>query len=80
MVRPAKAEGIGETLEECEGELVQREDDTEEAVNKRLDIYYSETAKVIEYFKESGNLTEVDGEGTPDEVAENVLSTLKAND
>lgn len=65
-----------ETLKECEGELIQREDDTEEAVNKRLDIYYEETAKVIEHFRNKGILYIVDGEGTPDEVVDNVLEVL----
>lgn len=65
-----------EMLEECEGELIQREDDTEKAVNKRLDIYYSETVKSIDKFKKKGILVVVDGEGTPEEVVNNVLSAI----
>lgn len=66
-----------EQLAECEGELVQREDDTKEAVEKRLDIYYSETQEVLDFFEEKGILLKIDAEVPPEEVFENALSALK---
>lgn len=65
-----------EELEKCKGNLIQREDDTEEAVNRRLDIYYNETQKVINDFEKEGLLIEIDGVGTPEEVFERVKSAL----
>ncbi len=66
-----------EMLAECKGELVQRADDTEEAVKTRLEIYYSETQEVLDYFATKGILREIDGEGTPQEVFDLALEALK---
>lgn len=60
----------------CDGELTQREDDTVEAVNRRLEIFYTETTEVIEHYRQEGILLEIDGEGTPKEVYKEALSAL----
>ncbi len=65
-----------EQLEECEGELIQRDDDTEEAVKERLNIYYTETQEVIDYYSEEGLVQVIDAEGPPQEVFENALKAL----
>ncbi len=65
-----------ELLSECTGELIQRPDDVEEAVRKRLDIYYSETQKVIDFFKESGILRVIDAQVPPDQVLKACLVAL----
>ena len=44
----------------CYGKLVQRKDDTEEVVKKRLVVYHAETKPLIEYYKSKGTLFEVD--------------------
>ena len=54
--------------DECGGDLIQRDDDTEEAVKNRLDVFDEETQPVIEYYDERAAFVEIDGEGTPDEV------------
>jgi adenylate kinase len=54
--------------DDCGGELVQRDDDTEETVRERLRVYRENTEPVVEHYREAGVLHEVDGEGTPDEV------------
>ena len=54
--------------DECGGELVQREDDTEETVRERLRVYRENTEPVVEHYRETGDLSEASGEGTPDEV------------
>ena len=54
--------------DECGGELVQRDDDTEETVRERLSVFDENTQPVIEYYDEQGQLVRIDGEGTPDEV------------
>ncbi|WP_253737188.1 adenylate kinase [Halohasta salina] len=58
--------------EEVEERLVQRDDDTEEVVKDRLDTYYENTEPVIEHYRETGELVEVDGEAHPDEVFERI--------
>jgi len=49
--------------DKCGDELYQRPDDTPEAVKKRLQVYFAETAPLIAYYAKSGKLVEVDGEG-----------------
>jgi len=66
-----------EEVAKCAGNLVQREDDTEDAVNRRLDIYQTETLPVIEYFKKRGTkVIEIDGEQTPEDVFKSVTAYL----
>ena len=60
----------------CNGELVQRDDDREEVVKNRLNLFEKETLQVIEYYRKQGNLIEVDGEGTPEEVLNLILTAL----
>ncbi len=49
-------------------ELRQREDDTAETVRKRLEVYRLQTAPLIDYYRRSGRLEEVEGLGSVDEV------------
>ncbi len=50
------------TCSKCGGKLIQRADDTEETVRKRLESYYAYTAPLIEYYKAKGLLHTVDSE------------------
>ena len=61
----------------CGGELYQRPDDTVETVRKRLDVYFAETAPLIEYYTRAGKLLEVDGEGDIDEVEKRIVDALR---
>ena len=49
--------------EVCGGDVVQRTDDTEEAINRRLDLYETPDPPLIEYYDEHGLLAVVDGVG-----------------
>ena len=60
----------------CGGELYQRPDDTEETVKKRLQVYFAETAPLIDYYTQEGRLLEVDGEGGVDEVERRIVESL----
>jgi adenylate kinase len=62
--QPAE-EGV---CDDCGGELIQRDDDTEETVRERLRVFDENTQPVIDYYDERGSLVTIDGEGTPDEV------------
>ena len=60
----------------CGGELYQRPDDTAETVKKRLEIYFAQTAPLIDYYTRKGRLLEVDGEGSVDEVTDRIEAAL----
>jgi adenylate kinase len=71
---PPKTRG---KCDKCGGELYQRPDDREEAVKKRLKVYFAETAPLIDYYAGAGKLLEVDGEGEVAEVAGRITTALK---
>jgi adenylate kinase len=62
---PPEEEGV---CDECGGELIQRDDDNEETVKERLNVFEENTQPVIDYYDDEGELVRIDGEGTPDEV------------
>ena len=56
--------------------LYQRNDDTGEAVQKRLDIFFHETIHLVEYYEARGNLFRIDGSKSAQEVSEAVIDAL----
>jgi len=52
----------------CGGDLIQREDDNEESVRNRLDVFEENTAPVIAHYEDHAGFVAIDGEQTPDEV------------
>jgi len=62
--------------DKCSGELYQRPDDTVEAVKKRLQVYFAQTAPLIDYYTAAGKLIEVDGEGNVDEVRRRMAAVI----
>jgi adenylate kinase len=56
------------TCDICGGEVVQREDDTEAAIRRRLDLYERETRPLVDWYSERDLLAEVSGVGDPDEI------------
>jgi adenylate kinase len=66
-------------LDECTsagGELMQREDDNEETISSRLEVYRSQTEPVVSYYRSRGKLQTVDADGSIDEVYERLLAVL----
>jgi len=63
--------------DQCGGELYQRPDDTVETVKKRLQVYFNETAPLIDYYTKAGKLLEIDGEGSVDEVSRRIVTALR---
>lgn len=61
---------------DCGGTLYQREDDREETVRNRLDVYERSTKPLIDYYKKKGLLTAVNGDAAMDDVAEEILAVL----
>jgi adenylate kinase len=65
--------------DDCGGELIQRDDDTEEVAHNRLDVYAAQTEPLEHFYWERGLLRDVEATGTPDEVfasARSILDTL----
>jgi len=64
------------TCDKCGGNVVQRDDDTEDAVKKRLADYLAQTAPLIDYFADRHQLVTVDGNDQPDVVFERLTSAV----
>lgn len=79
--KPPKVEGKDDVTGEP---LVQRQDDTEETVRKRLDVYHSQTAPLVDYYQqwaqqapaEAPKYVRVEGVGSVDDIAANVFKVL----
>lgn len=63
----------------CGGDVVQRADDTEEAINRRLDLYETQTSPLIGFYEAVGLLEVIDGIGTPDEVLNRMVKVVEAS-
>lgn len=61
--------------DKCGEELYQREDDTEEAIKKRLDIYHKETEPVLEKYKDK--IIKIESQGKPEEIVKKVIEFIK---
>ncbi len=60
----------------CGGTLLQRADDNEQTVKSRISVYTSQTAPLIDFYKNAGVLIDVDGDKTIDEVFKEILNKL----
>ena len=63
--------------DKCGGALYQRDDDKEETVKKRLEVYHSQTAPLIEYYKQQGVYKEINGLQAIDKVYTGVKESLE---
>ena len=70
---PTKAEGICDT---CGGELILRDDDKPETVQKRLNVYHEQTQPLIDYYTNEGILRTVDGTIDIDDVFASIVEIL----
>jgi adenylate kinase len=59
--------------------LVQREDDKEEAVRPRIEIYLQKTIPVLEHYRGGGLVSEIDGRGTIEDITQRVLAAVGQN-
>ena len=69
-----------EEIEECTaagGELIQREDDNEETIGNRLDVYRQQTEPVIDFYRKRDRLKTVDADGSIDEVYKRLTSAIR---
>lgn len=70
---PPRVRGICDV---CGGEVVQRDDDTEAAIRRRLELYERETAPLIAWYEERDLLVTLDATGTPDEVTDRLVGEV----
>ncbi|MFD7238518.1 adenylate kinase [Streptomyces syringium] len=73
IYNPPKTEGV---CDACGGELYQREDDSEETVRKRLEVYHSETEPIIDYYKAQGLVVTISALGKVAEVTQRAMAAL----
>jgi len=57
LTLPPKVEGV---CDKCEGELFQRDDDKQESILHRMDVYREQTEPLINFYKEKGKITDLD--------------------
>ena len=74
MFDPPTRDGI---CDACGGELFQRDDDREETVRHRLDVYKQQTAPLVSYYADEGVLIGIDATGPVEEVTERALAALR---
>ncbi|MBH1941238.1 adenylate kinase [Mobilitalea sibirica] len=72
---PPKKEGICDV---CGGELILREDDKPETVEKRLKVYHEQTQPLIDYYQNKGVLKSVDGTRHMDDVFADIVNIVEA--
>jgi len=63
--------------EVCGGDVMLRDDDTPEAINRRLDLYEEQTSPLIEYYERQGRLVVVDGVASPDAVFQRLTDVVE---
>jgi adenylate kinase len=72
---PPKVKG---KCDKCGGELYQRADDNTETIKKRLEVFFAETAPLIDYYKKGQKLLEVQGEGSMDDICARIVLALQS--
>lgn len=63
----------------CGGVLMQRDDDHEETIRRRMDAYHQQTAPLEGYYQQDGLLLKVNGMGTIDSVQDTIISGIQAS-
>ncbi|MEI6307469.1 MAG: adenylate kinase [Actinomycetes bacterium] len=63
--------------DKCQGELYQREDDKEEVISRRLEIYSEQTEPIISFYKSAGLLKNISALGEVSDITKNAIAILK---
>jgi adenylate kinase len=67
---------VAGVCDKCQGELYQREDDKEEVITRRLEIYTDQTALIVEFYKSKGLLKIISAIGEVSEITKKAISAL----
>ena len=71
---PPARQGV---CDDCGGELFQRDDDQEETIRHRLDVYQQQTRPLIAYYADDGTLLGIDATGPVEEITDRAMSALR---
>ncbi|MGH3281183.1 MAG: nucleoside monophosphate kinase, partial [Trebonia sp.] len=63
--------------DDCGGELFQRDDDREETIRHRIEVYQEQTAPLVAFYADEGILLGIDATGPVEEITERALSALR---
>ncbi len=63
--------------DDCDGELFQRDDDREETIRHRIDVYAQQTQPLIAFYADDGTLLGIDATGPVEEVTDRALAALR---
>ncbi|HIV98309.1 MAG TPA: adenylate kinase [Candidatus Ornithospirochaeta avicola] len=74
IYNPPKVEGIDDETGEA---LIQRDDDKEEAIKHRLEVYQTSTAPLIDYYTEKGLIIDLDCSGKPEDITRTLVEKLR---
>jgi adenylate kinase len=74
LFSPPQVEGV---CDRCGGELYQRADDTPETQKRRIEVYFEQTAPLIEFYRQQGLLAEVHGAPSIDQVQASLLEVIR---
>jgi len=75
IYNPPKVDGIDDETGEP---LIQRDDDKEEAILNRLEVYNRQTEPLIAYYRDKGLLRDIDASGNPESILNSMLKTIGA--
>jgi len=69
---------IADTCDNCQGELYQREDDKEDVVTRRLEVYSEQTKPIIAFYRSEGLLISITATGDVSEISQRAIAALSA--
>ncbi len=73
IFKPPRVEGV---CDKCGGKLIQREDDKEEVVKKRIEVYNESTAPLVDFYEKKGLLKKINGVASMENVFESIKTSL----
>ena len=71
--KPPKEEGV---CDNCGSKLIQRDDDKEEVVRNRLEVYKKNTMPLVDYYTKSSKLVKIEGSGEINDIFERIKKVL----
>jgi len=67
---------VANICDRCGGELFQRDDDREEVIRKRLEVYQQSTMPLVRYYDSQGLLRKIQGTGSMETIFQKILNSL----
>jgi adenylate kinase len=75
VFNPPGQEGV---CDRCNGELYQRDDDSEDTIRQRFAVYQEQTEPLIAYYKQQGNLRKIEGDGSKEEIFSRIVQVVES--